>query len=170
MRTPRTGDDPFKPRKREPAINLPAVVLGALGLLFAIFLLQNYVLGYATNLMVWQEFGFLPARYIHPLGAQGFAWLWSPFSYSLLHGGWTHIIFNSIWLAIFGAPVARRLGAVRFIILWLASAAFSAFFFAATDWGAVSVLIGASGVVSAYMGAACRFVFAAGRFLPQAHL
>ncbi|PRX11858.1 UNVERIFIED_ORG: membrane associated rhomboid family serine protease [Martelella mediterranea] len=170
MRTPQTGGAPFRPQRREPPINLPPVVLAALGVLFAIFLIQEFALGYATNLMIWQEFGFLPARYVHPLGEQGLSWLWSTLTYSLLHGGWSHIIFNAIWLAIFGAPVARRIGAVRFLILWLTSAVASAFFFAATDWGAVSVLIGASGVVSAYMGAACRFVFAGGRFLPQAHL
>ncbi|QQM29577.1 rhomboid family intramembrane serine protease [Martelella lutilitoris] len=170
MRTPRTGGDPFRPQRREPPINLPPVVLAALGVLFAVFLLQEFVLGYATNMMVWQEFGFIPARYVHALGSRDLAWLWSPLTYSLLHGGWSHIIFNAIWLAIFGAPVAKRLGPLRFLLLWVTSAAASAFFFALTDWGAVTVLIGASGVVSAYMGAACRFVFAGGRFLPQAHL
>nr|WP_272210130.1 rhomboid family intramembrane serine protease [Marinicella sp. W31]MDC2875994.1 rhomboid family intramembrane serine protease [Marinicella sp. W31] len=153
MQTPRTGGDPFRPRKRrEPPINLPPAVLVALGLLFAIFLLQQFVFDYRTNMMIWQDFGFLPVRYAHPLSDQGFAWLWSPLTYSFLHGGWTHIIFNAIWLSIFGAPVAKRIGALRFLLLWVTSSAASAFFFAATDWGAVSVLIGASGVVSAYMG------------------
>lgn len=171
MQTPQTGGGGMdrKPR-REPAINLPPVVVGALVLLFAIFLAQEYLFSYRTNMTIWQDFGFLPVRYVHSLSDQGFAWLWSPLTYSLLHGGWAHIIFNSIWLAIFGAPVARRIGSVRFLLLWVTSAVVSAFFFAATDWGAVTVLIGASGVVSAYMGAACRFVFAGGRFLPQAHL
>ncbi|MGV0879518.1 rhomboid family intramembrane serine protease [Martelella sp. FLE1502] len=171
MQTPRTGGGRMDhDRHREPAINLPPVVIGALAVLFAIFLVQEFLLSYRTNVMIWQEFGFLPVRYAHSLLQQGWAWLWSPLTYSLLHGGWTHIVFNAIWLAIFGAPVARRIGAARFLILWVTSAAASAFFFAATDWGAVTVLIGASGVVSAYMGAACRFVFAGGRFLPQAHL
>ena len=169
MQTPRTGGDRME-RRREPAINLPPVVIAALGVLFAIFLLQEFVLDYRTNVTVWQEFGFVPARYVHSLADQNFGWLWSPITYSLLHGGWAHIVFNSIWLAIFGAPVARRIGAVRFLLLWVLSAAASAFFFAATDWGAATVLIGASGVVSAYMGSACRFVFSGGRFLPQAHL
>ena len=170
MQTPRTGGGADRERRREPAINLPPVVVGALALLFAIFLVQEYLLSDRTNVMIWQDFGFLPVRYAHSLWQQGWAWLWSPLTYSLLHGGFGHIIFNSLWLAIFGAPVARRIGTLRFLLMWVTSAAVSAFFFAATDWGAVTVLIGASGVVSAYMGAACRFVFSGGRFLPQAHL
>lgn len=173
MRTPETGNGfsaPERPRGN-PAINLPPVVLVALAVLFVVFLLQELVLGYQANNYIWQNFGFIPARYSHDLSAQGLAWLWSPVTYSLLHGGWSHIIFNSLWLAIFGAPVARRLGVVRFVVLWVLSAVVSAFFFAATDWGAPSVLIGASGVVSAYMGAACRFVFTQrGGFSPYAHL
>ncbi|AJY47455.1 rhomboid family intramembrane serine protease [Martelella endophytica] len=169
MRTPQAGN-PTRP-PRNPPVNLPGAVLSALGILFAIFLVQEYFLSYATNLIVWRDFGFMPARYVHPLGEQDLAWLWSPVTYSLLHGGWAHIIFNSLWLAIFGAPVARRIGAVRFLALWVTSAAASAFFFAAVDWGAVAVLIGASGVVSAYMGAACRFAFAGrGGLSPYAHL
>ncbi|TCT38821.1 rhomboid family intramembrane serine protease [Martelella mediterranea] len=169
MQTPQNG--PYRPRKpSNPPVNLPPAVLIALCVLFAIFLFQEYVLGLRSSAVIWQNFGFIPARYTHALGDQGLAWLWSPFTYSLLHGGWTHIVFNSLWLAIFGAPVARRIGTLRFVIFWLVSAAASAFFFAFTDWGAPSVLIGASGVVSAYMGAACRFVFSAGGgFSPYAH-
>ena len=174
MPSPDAENNPWNQRPRRPRnpppVNLPGVVLAALGVLFVIFLLQQFVFGYRTNVVIWNDFGFVPARYAHALGNQSLAWLWSPLSYSLLHGGWTHIIFNSLWLAIFGAPVARRIGTVRFLVMWVTSAAFSAFFFAAVDWGAVTVLIGASGVVSAYMGAACRFAFSGGGGLsPYAH-
>ena len=169
MRTPQAGN-PARP-PRNPPVNLPGAVLFALGLLFAIFLLQEFILSYRVNMLIWRDFGFIPARYAHPLGEQNLGWLWTPLTYSLLHGGWAHIIFNSLWLAIFGAPVARRIGAVRFLALWVTSAAASAFFFAVVDWGAVTVLIGASGVVSAYMGAACRFAFAGrGGLSAYAHL
>lgn len=73
-------------------------------------------------------------------------------TYSFLHGGIEHILFNGLWLMAFGAPVLRRIGTVRFVLLWCISAAVSAFGHAALNWGDVTVLIGASGVVSALMG------------------
>ena len=43
---------------------------------------------------------------------------WTTFAtYALLHGSWTHVILNAAWLAAFGAPVARRCGALRFAAL-----------------------------------------------------
>ena len=54
-------------------------------------------------------FGFIPARYTIPLAQQGLEWLWTPVTYSFLHGGVEHILFNGLWLMAFGAPVARRL-------------------------------------------------------------
>ena len=36
--------------------------------------------------------------------------LWTFATYALLHGSWTHVIFNVVWLAAFGSPVARRCG------------------------------------------------------------
>jgi len=64
-----------------------------------------------------------------------------------------------LWLTAFGAPVVRRIGTTRYVIFWILSAAAAAFFHAALHWGEQTVLIGASGVVSALMGAACRFAF-----------
>ncbi len=39
---------------------------------------------------------------------------WTFATYALLHGSWMHVIFNSVWLAAFGTPVARRCGAWRY--------------------------------------------------------
>ncbi|TPW28012.1 rhomboid family intramembrane serine protease [Martelella alba] len=154
-----------------PPVNLPPAVIASLAVLFVVFLFQQYVIDFSGRSVLWMRFGFIAGRYSLPLDQQGLAWLWSPVTYSLLHGSWTHIIFNSIWLAIFGAPVANRIGSLRFAILWIVSAVFSAFFFAALNWGSPEILIGASGVVSAYMGAACRFVFTPrGAFSVHAHI
>ena len=84
-------------------------------------------------------------------------------TYSLLHGSIEHVGFNSLWLAAFGAPVVRRIGTVRYLLFWIFSAAASAFFHAGLNWGDETLLVGASGVVSALMGAACRFAFPSGR-------
>ena len=43
-------------------------------------------------------------------------------TYMLLHGSWMHLAFNCIWLLIFGTPVARYLGSMKFLLLMLVSA------------------------------------------------
>ena len=105
------------------------------------------------------QFAFVPLRYIYPLRDQSLAWLWSPVTYSLLHGSFQHLAFNSLWLAAFGTPVCRRIGEIRFVAFWIVSAVAAAGLHAAINWGEASVMVGASGVISALMGAACRFAF-----------
>lgn len=149
-------------RPSEPVFNLPGLLLITLGLLAVVYLVGEYLLsgdGYAWYLFT---FGFIPMRYVVPFSEQGYEWLWTPITYSLMHGSTAHIVFNGLWLAAFGTPVMRRIGAGRFILFWCLSAAVSAFGHAALNWQDITVLIGASGVVSALMGAACRFAFPPG--------
>lgn len=84
---------------------------------------------------------------------------WTFATYALLHGSWMHVIFNSVWLAAFGSPVARRCGALRFGILALAGAVAGAVLHLVLDPLSLAPLVGASAGVSALMAAAARFVF-----------
>ncbi|WP_028744529.1 rhomboid family intramembrane serine protease [Rhizobium mesoamericanum] len=142
-----------------PIFNLPGPVLAALILLALIYAVQSLLL--SSNGLDWLffNFGFIPLRYITPLSEQGPQLFWTPISYSLLHGSIEHIVFNGLWLMAFGTPVARRIGTFRFIAFWVLSATASAALHAALNWGEATLLIGASGVVSGLMGAACRFAF-----------
>ena len=38
---------------------------------------------------------------------------WTALTYAFLHGSWAHVLINSVWLAAFGTPIARRCGAGR---------------------------------------------------------
>ena len=96
------------------------------------------------------------ARYVL---AHGEARYWSPLSYALLHGSWTHVLLNGVWLAAFGTPVARRCGAVRFWALAIAAALGGAAAHYAVHSSSVMPMIGASAAVSGMMAAAARFVF-----------
>ena len=87
---------------------------------------------------------------------------WTILSHAVLHGSWMHVGLNVVWLAAFGTPVVRRLGPVRSALLALASALGGAVAYWAADPLAIQILIGASGVVSGFMGAAALFVFARG--------
>ncbi len=152
---------PPEVRQKAPVFNLPGALVVVIGVLIAVHVVSTYLLsddGYGWFIFT---FGFIPLRYATPLSQQGLEWLWTPVTYSFLHGGIEHILFNGLWLMAFGAPVLRRIGTLRFTLLWCVSSAIAAFGHTFLHWGDVTVLIGASGVVSALMGAACRFVFPA---------
>ncbi|MEH3117868.1 MAG: rhomboid family intramembrane serine protease [Methylorubrum populi] len=84
---------------------------------------------------------------------------WSGATYALLHGSWMHLIFNAVWLAAFGSPVARRYGALRYGVLALAGIVAGALLHFALDRYSLMPLVGASAGISALMAAAARFVF-----------
>ncbi len=84
---------------------------------------------------------------------------WTFATYALLHGSWTHVIFNVVWLAAFGSPVARRCGPWRYALLALIGAVAGGILHVAIDPLSTAPLIGASAGVSALMAAAARFVF-----------
>lgn len=96
------------------------------------------------------------ARYI---AAEPSASPWTFATYALLHGSWTHVIFNTVWLAAFGSPVARRYGALRYGVIALAGAIAGGALHVLLDPLSTAPLIGASAGVSALMAAAARFVF-----------
>ncbi len=150
--------DPELPR-REPVFNLPTPVIAVILFMVGLYLAQAYVLSNPLANWIDREFGFIPARYVYPLGLSDLSWLWSPLSYSFIHGSMEHLVFNCLWLACFATPVTLRIGTARTALFWVASAVASAAVFAAIHWGEVQLVIGASGVISAYMGAACRFAF-----------
>jgi membrane associated rhomboid family serine protease len=156
------GDGP--PKQRQAALNLPPLLTIILVALLAIFLIDNYILTNSMRSLLLFELAFTPLRYVYPLADQGLEWLWTPVTYSLLHGSVEHQLFNGLWLAAFGAPVLRRVGMGRFLLFWALSSAAAAFFHAGLHWGQETLLIGASGVISALMGAACRFAFPDGGF------
>lgn len=87
---------------------------------------------------------------------------WTFLGYALLHGSWGHVLLNSVWLAAFGTPVARRCGAGRFLLLAAAAALGGAAAHVIVHPLSVAPLVGASAAVSGLMAAATRFVFAAG--------
>ncbi|WP_414473856.1 rhomboid family intramembrane serine protease [Microvirga sp. M2] len=95
---------------------------------------------------------------------------WTALTYTLLHGSWAHVLINSIWLAAFGTPIARRCGAGRFFLLSALSAIGGAVLYAAMNPTQVFPLIGASGAVSGLMAAASWFMFAPAAWLWEGRL
>lgn len=154
-------------RKEPPAFNVPAVILGLLGVTWAAFALHYFADPKAQH-DIFSLYGFIPARYT---GTEGIVYgnfpggLFSDivgfFSYAFLHGSFTHILLNSVWLLVFGTPVARRIGVLRFLAFYLVCAALAVIFHMVLHQGSLGIVIGASGAVSGLMGGAARFIFLA---------
>ena len=78
-----------------------------------------------------------------------------------VHGDLTHLLINSAWLLAFGSSVARRTGAVRFLVFFVLCGIAGALVYVAFSGNALSMMVGASGAISGLMGAAFRFLFQA---------
>lgn len=147
-----------------PAFNLARPVLWLALVLIAIHVVRQ---GTDENSDTWilLAFSFIPARYgeIGPLLPGGeAARFWTPATYAFLHADTLHLTVNLIWMASFGGALARRFGAVRFLLLSLFAAIAGAALHYLFHAGEEAIMIGASGAVSGMMAATARFAFAPG--------
>ena len=74
------------------------------------------------------------------------------FTALFLHADWSHIVGNLVFLMIFGLPAERVMGSLRFLLVFLVGGA-AANLAAALSIAGDQVIIGASGAVSAVIGA-----------------
>ena len=139
-------------------MNVPPIILGLIGS----FVLVQAGLMAADD--YWREtltitFALFPTRFSD--GGDFGLGLITLLSHSFLHAGWGHCLINSVWLLAFGTPVARRLGAVRFLCLYVLCVVLAGIgqSWVSGDTMRLVAIIGASGGVSACMGAATRFAF-----------
>src|SRR5918994_3520564 len=114
---PSEDDQDGAPKRREPAFNLPGVVLAAIGICAGVHLIRLYALDIEQDLALLVRTAFIPIRYSGQFDNDFYAFS-RPFTYAFLHGGFAHLAINMIWLAAFGSPLANRLGAARFAAFW----------------------------------------------------
>jgi membrane associated rhomboid family serine protease len=172
---------------KERIFNVPAVVLGLIAVLVAIEALLGAV-SPLTQFKILAHFAFVPGRFTFafdpgPVNAafdaaasssenaaqlatfflgDGRPLWWTPLTYALLHGGWTHVGVNCLWLVAFGSAVARRFGTVRFLLFCAAAAVGGALMHFLTHMTDLQPVVGASAVVSGTMAAVVRFAFQPG--------
>lgn len=150
-------------RRHPPAFNVPRIIPWLIGLLAVIHLFRLY--GPVSEETVIYYFAFIPARLggTLPVGdsllEQG-ARFWSLVTYSFLHADWMHWGFNSISMLAFGTPLARRLGAARFLLLSALGSIGGALAYYMFHPSQIAVLIGASAAVSAQVAGSIRLIFA----------
>ena len=98
--------------------------------------------------------GFVPGFTLGGQPAQwpNVGWL-GLFSSQFLHGDLNHLIGNMLFLWVFGDNIEHAVGRVKFLGLYLAGGAVAALAHAWTEPFGLAPLIGASGAVSALLGA-----------------
>ena len=88
-------------------------------------------------------------------GVQGLR-LWTPVTYALLHAGFGHLLWNCVGIWIFGGMLERALRGGDFVrmTLWAAPAGAAGYLVGDVVMGGGGYVIGASGIVSAYLALA----------------
>jgi membrane associated rhomboid family serine protease len=83
------------------------------------------------------------------------AWFWWPsiFTSQFLHSGWMHILWNMIYLWIFGDNVEDRLGHFPYLLFYLGAGAAAAVLQILFNPFSAVPMLGASGAIAAVMGA-----------------
>src|SRR5208337_1072147 len=74
-----------------------------------VYLLQGIMETNSPNFIIYW-FGLIPHSVIYKY------YLWQPFTYMFLHGGFFHIFFNMYALLLFGLPVEQLWGGRRFLL------------------------------------------------------
>ncbi len=115
-----------------------------------------WLLAWTLQREVWVAIwgGFLPARLA--FGDQGlpFAPFWlTPLTATLIHAGFVHLLFNMLILVVCGRPVESVLGAPGLLILYVVGAYAAAGAEYVTDPTSAVPMVGASGAISAVLGA-----------------
>ncbi|MEO0498459.1 MAG: rhomboid family intramembrane serine protease [Pseudomonadota bacterium] len=146
----------------QPLFMIPTAMIWLAGILVLVHVVRLNAPGDLYYRTVAQ-FAFLPARFVLPPSSDAFdlaVWI-TPVSHAFLHADWGHLAVNCFWMVAFATPVLRRLGTVRFLAMFAgASASGALFYFLLGNPYAALPMVGASGAVSGFMGAAARFALA----------
>jgi membrane associated rhomboid family serine protease len=146
----------------------PALFLGVIATaMVGVWALSGGAGGARLNALA-DRFGFDPSRFFAAVGENGdlgsrpslIDQIVTLFTYAFIHVSALHVYSNVLTLFVFGAPVALRLkDAWRVLVLLAVGSAGGALLFGAFHLKDGSVLVGASGAVSALVGAYIRFGF-----------
>ena len=122
--------------------------LGVSTLVVSVFLILGGSLGPAA-----MQAGFIPVRIGADIAGFSLPWWVTPLSATLVHGGWMHLLFNLVMLGFCGRETERALGARGLVVLYLVGAYVAAAGQWIADPASPVPMIGASGAISAVVGA-----------------
>ncbi|ABR30745.1 peptidase S54 [Thermosipho melanesiensis] len=149
------------PSRKKPYVTYFIIFINVLIFFYEIFLSNEKLI------MFFYNYGVLPIRYTHVLTSNPILlrkWDYYqlllksnpivPFiSHMFIHGGWSHLLGNMWFLWIFGDNVEDRLGHFKYTIFYISGGLFALFFHMLFNSFSLYPLVGASGAISAVMGA-----------------
>jgi len=101
-----------------------------------------------------RRWGLVPADVFDSLhGSEGPAALVTLLTSTFLHAGWLHLLANLLYLAVFGLPVERRVGAARFAVLYLLSGLVGSLAYLLAQPDSEVPAVGASGAIAGVIAA-----------------
>ena len=99
-----------------------------------------------------RRWGLVPADVVGP-GADAPAAFVTLLTSMFLHAGWLHLGSNMLYLGVFGPPVERRLGGVRFLFLYLCCGIVGGVAYVLAQPTSTVPTIGASGAIAGLIAA-----------------
>ena len=139
-----------------PTQRTPIVTILLIGICIAVFLYQVNLPQAAAELFAFQ-YGAIPAVVFGHAALSEEAFM-VPASFTLvtsmfLHGGWMHLLGNMLYLWIFGNNIEDSMGHMKFIVFYILTGILAALSHAITDPSSQIPMVGASGAISAVLGA-----------------
>ncbi|GAA4659231.1 rhomboid family intramembrane serine protease [Bartonella pachyuromydis] len=136
-------------------MNVPFIIVFLIALCFCIYLVPQYLFSRLLYIKSLELFSFIPILFkTEPL-----AFFHTIVSYSFMHSSFQHVAMNMVWLLVFGTPLARHLGGLRFLIFWMLTAIIAVLSYFVFHQESGISLVGASGAVCGMMGALARYGF-----------
>jgi len=137
-------------------LNAPLMIRWVVGVTVLVHILR-LIMPAGMEEELFNALAFVPDRYTGPrAGGSLVLQVLPPLGHLLLHADLMHLIMNMAFLLAFGSAVARRMGPLLFLILYILCGVFAAFFWMWVYGAHQAVLIGASGAISGMVGAVCR--------------
>ncbi|MDF0649970.1 MAG: rhomboid family intramembrane serine protease [Nitrospira sp.] len=139
-----------------PTQGTPVVTMIFIGICVAVFLYQVNLPQHAATLFTFQ-YGAIPAIVFNqaslPEEAVAIPAALTLVTSMFLHGSWMHLLGNMLYLWIFGNNIEDVMGHTKFVLFYVLSGILAALSHALTDPSSQIPMVGASGAISAVLGA-----------------
>jgi len=132
------------PRHASPLVSWVIVAVNVV-----VYAYQSYLGESRAALQFIFDYAFIPARFAEEPGLA----LHTLFTSAFMHGSWMHLFSNMIFLIVFADNIEDRMGRWRFALFYLLGAAVATAAHGLASAGSPVPLVGASGAVSAVLGA-----------------
>jgi membrane associated rhomboid family serine protease len=136
-------------RDANPAHARPYLTWALVAVNVAVFLYMSSIGNVFRLVDFVYDYGFVPQSFAEDPGGR----FLSLFTSLFLHGSWSHLISNMVFLIVFGDNVEDRFGRLPYLVFYLLGGAAATLTHALFEGRSPVPLVGASGAISAVLGA-----------------